>query len=487
MTSITSNPQGLFNTEADLCFFAKGHIYVVDATSGVCVAHNPDGTRDATFDFTITGFTSTVVDAICYDEFEDNVVVADDAAQLLRRYSLDGTQLSQTHRYQDIITRYNFATHQVRVLGLAADNGDLYGIVITQATSSARWNQYLGTFERTHPFWKRIPDQEVVSDNNFMTSVDLNDFTHHDADIEIVPGSTLPAGASLSAGVFSYNPPPASRATAQTIYVQSSLRGETSFATFQVTGLSVPPVLSTIPTQNATAGVAFSVDLSTFVSSGSPAPDFTFDSSFTPPGWMRLTDGLISGTPPIPRYRVRTTLSVDVVATNTRGSATATFALVISPAPPGRLAPVWSTIPSQRAVGGRPFSFDVGDYYTGSPDPTLSVVRGATWLSADGSILSGTPPARNFISETVVRATIRATNELGMADTILIIRVTPAGRLEFTRQIPLDDLNYPQGIVPQSMTATGDRIYIAAVGTNRAGQMLVYDWQGVLGVFGCSG
>ena len=161
-----------------------------------------------------------------------------------------------------------------------------------------------------------------------------------------------------------------------------------------------------------------------------------------------------------------------------QGSASASFSLVISPAPPGRLAPVWSTIPSQRAVGGRPFSFDVGDYYTGSPDPTLSVVRGATWLSADGSILSGTPPARNFISETVVRATIRATNELGMADTILIIRVTPAGRLEFTRQIPLDDLNYPQGIVPQSMTATGDRIYIAAVGTNRAGQMLVYDWQG---------
>ena len=481
VTSITSSPTGLFNTEADLCFFAKGHIYVVDATSGVCVAHNPDGTRDANLDFTITGFTSTVVDAICYDDYEENVVIADDSAQLLRRYSLDGTQLLQTHAYTEIFgDAFSFTTHNVRVLGLGAYNGDLYAIAITQGVSggAGRWNQYLGPLNRTHPFWKRIPDQEVVTDNNFMTSVDLNPLTHHDADIEIVPGSTLPAGASLSNGVFSYNPPPASRATAQTIYVQSSLRGETSFATFQVTGLSVPPVLSTIPTQNATAGVAFEVDLSTFVSSGSPAPDFTFDSSFTPPGWMRLTAGVLSGTPPIPRYRVRTTLSVDVVATNTQGSASASFSLVISPAPPGRLAPVWSTIPSQRAVGGRPFSFDVGDYYTGSPDPTLSVVRGATWLSADGSILSGTPPARNFISTTVVRVTIRVTNELGMADTILIIRVTPAGRLEFTRQIPLDDLNYPQGIVPQSMTATGDRIYIAAVGTNRAGQMLVYDWQG---------
>ena len=362
VTSITSNPTGLFNTEADLCFFADGHLYVVNNSTGVCVAHNPDGTRDANLDFTLAGFTGPLISAICWDEYEQNLFVADDGAQLIRRYSLDGTQLSQTHAYTDIFPDFNFSTHQVGILGLGEDNGDVHAIAITMATGSARWNQYLGVLERTHPFWRPIPDQEVTAANSYRTSVDLNDLTHHDADIEIVPGSSLPRGATFTDGVFTYAPQPADRATAQTIYVQSSLRGERAFASFQVTGLSAPPVWSSIATQTGTAGSPISIDLASFIASGSPAPTFSFATTYTAPGWMRLTAGVISGTPPIPSFRTEMTLTVGVAAENTQGRVETTFSLRILPAPPGQRLPVWTTIPTQRATGGRPFSFDVADY-----------------------------------------------------------------------------------------------------------------------------
>lgn len=161
----------------------------------------------------------------------------------------------------------------------------------------------------------------------------------------------------------------------------------------------------TVAGQSGTLGSAFSVNLSSHWSGGTPPYAYTVQAGTLPAGLaLGSSTGIISGTP----SALGTSSGLKVRATDaaTTHADSNTFAFVVSPP-----ALVYSgTIANQTPTVGAAFSLNVSSHWSGGVTPYAYTVNAGTLpaglsLNSSTGVISGTPTTAGTSSGVVIRAT----------------------------------------------------------------------------------
>ena len=211
-----------------------------------------------------------------------------------------------------------------------------------------------------------------------------------------VTAGALPTGLTLSSAGAITGTPTAVGTYSGTVTATNSVG--TATQNFSIVVNQVPAFTNGPPTATGTVSTAYSFS---YTASGTPAPTFSVTAGALPTGLTLSSAGAITGTP-----TTAGTYTGTVTATNTAGTATQNFSIVVNQVPAFTNGP-----PTATAVVGTAYSFS----YTasGSPTPTFSVTAGAlpTGLTLSGAgAITGTPTAVGTYSGTVT-----ATNTAGTA------------------------------------------------------------------------
>lgn len=137
-------------------------------------------------------------------------------------------------------------------------------------------------------------------------------------------------------------------------------------------------------------GVANSLYSYTIAASGLPAPDLSVSGN---PTWLTLNGNILSGIPP----SVGTFGPITITAINSEGSIQQIFSIIVSS------APQITSVPP--ATGTSDLSYTYNITATGTPAPDLTVSGNPSWLTLNGSTLSGTPASSGLIGPITVTAT----------------------------------------------------------------------------------
>ena len=186
-----------------------------------------------------------------------------------------------------------------------------------------------------------------------------------------VTAGSLPAGLSLDSvtGVISGTP---TTAGAYSFEITATNSAGSAAATFTGTVAGPVPESLSLTLGTLTTGTAVSA---TVTATGYPAPTFTVTAGALPAGLsLDLVTGVVSGTPTTPG-----SYSFEVTASNSAGSASATFTGTVAPAPNPSLGS-FAPLPSSRVLDSRS---------TGAPIPAGSVqvvhVAGVAGVPNDAS------------------------------------------------------------------------------------------------------
>ena len=171
------------------------------------------------------------------------------------------------------------------------------------------------------------------------------------------------------------------------------------------------PTISTIPAQSGTEGVAWSLNLSSYLNAGTQTATLSLGTGA--PSWVSLSGTTLSGTPP--NLASQTNHSIPIVYSSTAGTANAT---VVVSVPNTLYAPNWSGDTSFTATHDTRFTASL--VVTGGPTPTISHISGSlpTGVSLSGNQLSGTPSSLG-----VHQFTLRVSNSQGSSDRQFTITV----------------------------------------------------------------
>ena len=192
-------------------------------------------------------------------------------------------------------------------------------------------------------------------------------------------GANPPTGAAINSqtGLLTWNVPAAQPTGYVLIAIDlsDSLSSDTSSADlFATVNPILPPVIRSIPIQDATIGSPFQLDISTFASDpNSPALPLTYSLTGTVPTGAKIdpTTGLLTWTPASDQSTGPASLTV-MVADNQSppDTVSATFTVdVSSPIVP----PVISSIPAQSATIGAAFQLDLSAYVSDTLPLTYSL------------------------------------------------------------------------------------------------------------------
>jgi hypothetical protein len=165
--------------------------------------------------------------------------------------------------------------------------------------------------------------------------------------------------------------------------------------TFSITVPSAPLITSSAIT-NAVANNLYTY---TIAASGLPVPDLSVSGN---PSWLTLTDNTLLGTPP----SVGTFGPITITATNTGGSAQQVFSIVVSS------IPQITSVALITGTAGSVYTYNITA--SGIPAPSFSVTGNPSWLTLNGSTLSGTPTSSGLIGPITITATniASATNQI---------------------------------------------------------------------------
>jgi hypothetical protein len=226
---------------------------------------------------------------------------------------------------------------------------------------------------------------------------------------------TLPAGLSLASatGVISGTPTVAGLTTGL-IVTATNTRGSAAL-TFSIE-IDGPPTALTGTPPAGVVGTPYPAFH--FTANGYPAPTFAISTGTLPPGLsLNATTGAISGTP----TKAATTSGLVVKATNSKGSTTLTFSIVITG------GPVF-TADSPPATGTLGTAYTYMFAATGTPAPTFAVSSGTLppglTLSSAGK-LTGAPTDAG-----VFKFVVSATNT-GGSTLSPTLTITVAGGKDF--------------------------------------------------------
>ncbi len=153
--------------------------------------------------------------------------------------------------------------------------------------------------------------------------------------------------------------------------------------------ISVPSAPVFNSTAN-TSGIVNSVYTYNIAAAGLPAPDLSISGN---PDWLSLDGNTLTGTP----SSVGTFGPITITATNSEGSTTQVFSIIVSSVPQITSAPIIT------GTAGSVYTYNIT--VSGTPDPELSVSGNPSWLTLNGSTLNGTPTSSGLIGPVTVTAT----------------------------------------------------------------------------------
>ena len=182
------------------------------------------------------------------------------------------------------------------------------------------------------------------------------------------------------------------------------------------------PIWGAIPQQNAATESVWREDFGSFLTA-TPSATVSFASGYMKPDWLTLTGTVLSGTPPIATYPTAQTITIQLTATNSLGSADVNISLAIT----AQQSPMWGANRTNAVQRGTALSWDVSSILVGTPTPTVAFTSGfsvPSWLSLNGATLTGTPPIADFPSQMMVPILLTATNSVGSAAVSLDLTVT---------------------------------------------------------------
>ena len=216
--------------------------------------------------------------------------------------------------------------------------------------------------------------------------------------------STLPTGVTLSsAGLLSGTPLQSGTYTLNIVATNGVGTNATQIFTLTV---------GDAPAFSSAASTTFAVGNQgsfTLTASGFPAPSFS--TSSTPPSWLTLTNGVLSGTPPAGSGG---TITLNLAASNSVGTpATQTFTLTVNEAP--AVSPTTASSAFTAGVsGGATTPATVTGYPTAFTWSTSSSLPSGLSLNSSTGVISGTAAAGTGGTYTVV---LNVSNGVGSAAT----------------------------------------------------------------------
>ena len=310
-----------------------------------------------------------------------------------------------------------------------------------------------------NPTWQTIPTQQPFPGQTLR--INLRNFnSRNDATVSLL--SSTPSWVTLDIqgnrrDLVIATPTSATNADRYTIRLRataivsgSPVTRDTSFV-LQVRN-AIAPTLTPVD-QTLQSGVAFSLNVATFLDSGTglPAPTYSLRGTQNP-DWLTLNGSTISGTPPVATYTDPSTdVPIEMRATNVGGSADFTVNLRIARS----VGPGVSTIPAQYVVVGEMFTIDLSPYLGGSPTPTILQTGLPSWMRVSGTSLVGTPTG--YTASTSITVTIQVQNVVGtISHTFqLFIRVADETFRHQTTGSPIEIA----GNNITALTATDSRFY----------------------------
>ena len=177
--------------------------------------------------------------------------------------------------------------------------------------------------------------------------------------------------------------------------------------------IGTAPVWGSIGVFNATESVSWSYDVTNIDITGSAPITYRLG---TAPSWVSFAGTTLSGTPP--NVDGDQSYTIEVIAENTLGSDTGDF--VVSVPDDSTQPPVWTPVATLTFRTDMPNSFDLNNFVTGIPTPTIAIQSGTlqTGITLINGVLSGIPT--DIVNRSV---TFRATNSDGTADEQINVNV----------------------------------------------------------------
>jgi ELWxxDGT repeat protein len=257
------------------------------------------------------------------------------------------------------------------------------------------------------PTIQTIPAQSATAGSPFSInlSADAKDPNTPPLSLSYSLGANPPAGAVLnpSSGTFTWTPPATQSAGPVTVsFSVTNTANLTTTGSFTIdVAAAQAPTIQPIPTEAATVGKAFQLDLSAYAKDpNSPALALTYTLNGLPPAGAVLnsSSGLFTWTPSASEAAGSVTIGFTVINTANL-SASGSFTIDVASAA-GALPPVVQPIPAQSATIGQAVSVNVGSYASDPNTPPLPLTftlagnypSGASINSHTG-VLTWTPPA----------------------------------------------------------------------------------------------
>ncbi|DAB28248.1 MAG: hypothetical protein A2513_06475 [Sulfurimonas sp. RIFOXYD12_FULL_33_39] len=199
----------------------------------------------------------------------------------------------------------------------------------------------------TPPTMGDIPNQTAITTISYNLNIsNYVTLTDGDSIISYTLSGSIPSGLSFntSSGVLSGTPSQAGTYNYSVIATDKDGSSNSDSFTLVVSLMQTPPVMGDIPNQNATAGVVFSLDISSYVTltNSDPILNNGYTLTGTLPSWLTFntTTGLLIGTP----TASASAITFSVTASDDDGASNSdSFTLTVAP-------------PLTETTGGRDFA-----------------------------------------------------------------------------------------------------------------------------------
>ena len=212
------------------------------------------------------------------------------------------------------------------------------------------------------------------------------------------------------------------------------------------------PVWQTIPAQTWHNSVANTLDLNQYVTATPDVTSIAFQSAYTKPSWMSLSNGILSGTPT--GIAEDTSINVLLEATNAEGTTRYTLPVNLL----SEVAPAWEETPVVfEIVETRTATFNLAPFLSaGVPTPTLSLTTGTLQQRLNVSI-SGLDitiaDAPQVDIDTDYALSLTATNASGSADLTITVRVLSQVSLTEGFTLNAEDFDEIRSLIDYELTA----------------------------------
>ncbi|GAA4420104.1 hypothetical protein GCM10023187_55050 [Nibrella viscosa] len=308
-----------------------------------------------------------------------------------------------------------------------------FTVVVTDATSPVSQtvavpvSVTVNTPANTPPVASTIANQTATVGVAFSMSIPA--FTDAETPKSLVYStSVLPDGLSFNASKLTISGTPSVTGITSVTVTATDPGGLTGSASFTLSVVPVPntpPVASTIASQTATVGVAFSMSIPAFTDAETPK-SLVYSTSVLPDGLSFNASKLtISGTPSVTGIT-----SVTVTATDPGGlTGSASFSITVNQ---GNTRPYVATPVSNTTIAvGQSYSLDVTKVFTDNETPTqlsygVSGLPKGLSFSTKTNTISGAPSA---VGVSVITLTATDPGKLSGTTSFTLTVVRSAGRL----------------------------------------------------------